>query len=233
MSADRITVATFNVHHGRGRDGRVDLGRSAAVISEMAPDLIALQELDVNMDRSGHVDQPSALGELIGMTVHFFPALTFGGGEYGIGLAARDELRCNFEELPRLGDEERRIVIVARWRDLNVVTTHLARSDDARAGQTKALAAMASDLLGPTIVLGDLNQPARHLGPLEAAGFSVARPSAPLTWWLRPHPKVDHILVGDGLRSRRARLWPTKASDHSALVADVIRARGVRELVDA
>lgn len=229
MSSERFTVATFNIHHGRGRDGAVDLSRTAAVISEMAPDLIALQELDVNLDRSARTDQPRVLGELIGMEIHFFPSLTFGGGEYGIGLAARDDMSCTFEALPRARDEEQRIVIVARWNDINVVATHLSRSAEARYTQTEFLASLGTGLEGPTIVAGDMNQAARDLHALSAAGFSVARPQVPLKWWLRPTPRVDHILLRGGLKTTRSRLVPTRVSDHSALVAEVIRAGGVRE----
>lgn len=223
MTSEPGTVATFNVHHGRGRDGHVDLGRTAAVISGMAPDLLALQELDVGMHRSGGIDQPSVLGELIGMTIHFFSTLTSARGDYGIGLAARDRLECTFEKLPGFDDHEPRIAIVARWRDIDVVATHLSRSDQARTLQTKALAVLAHDLPGPTIVMGDLNQPERDLEPLTVTGLSAARPRVPLGWWLRPHPRVDHILVSSGLAASRARLVPTRASDHSALVADVTR----------
>ena len=230
MSSGLFTVATFNIHHGRGREGVVDLSRTAAVIAGMAPDLIAVQELDVNLERSGRTDQARALGELIGMEIQFFPTLAFGGGEYGIGLAARDEMSCTFEALPRARDEEPRIAIVGRWNDVNVVATHLSRSAEARYAQTEFLAALGTRLEGPTIVLGDMNQPARDLHAFSATGFSVANPHVPLKWWLRPTSRVDHILVRDGLEMSRARLVPTKASDHSALVADVVRAGGVREL---
>ena len=229
MSSGRFTVATFNIHHGRGRDGVVDLARTVAVISEITPDLIALQELDVNLERSGRTDQARVIGELIGMEIHFFPTLTFGGGQYGIGIAARHEIGCTVEELPRVRGEEPRVAIVARWNDINVVATHLARSAEARYAQTEFLAALGTRFEGPTIVLGDMNQPARDLHAFTATGFSVASPRVPLKWWLRPHLRVDHILVRDGLETMRARLVPTRASDHSALVADVIRAGGVRE----
>lgn len=230
MDPSRARVATFNIHHGRGRDGRVDLQRTAAVIAEMDPDLIALQELDVYMDRSGRVDQPSELAEMIGMEVHFFPTLTNDGAQYGIGLAARRDLHCNFEELPRQGMEERRIAITARWAGIDVVTAHLSREEGSRRLQMEALTAIARRFDGPTILLGDLNQPRRHLHALTGVDLVPVRPHVPLRWWTRPHPRVDHILVR-GLHARRARLVPTRASDHSGLVAEVAGPDLVREPV--
>ena len=233
MSRKALTVATFNIHHGRGRDGRVDLDRTATVIRSIRPDVIALQELDVDMERSNRIDQPRVLGEAIGMEVHFFPTLTVGDAQYGIGLAARDELWCNFEELPRVGSDERRIAVIARWRDLNVVTAHLSRMAEARALQTEALGKIAADLDGPAIVLGDLNQRGRELMSLTKLGFRRARPRTPLKWWLRPHPRVDHIFVRPPLSARRARLVPTRWSDHSAVVAEITGPDVVGELAEA
>jgi hypothetical protein len=39
-------VASYNIHHGRGMDDRVDLERIAAVLRQLNADVIALQEVD-------------------------------------------------------------------------------------------------------------------------------------------------------------------------------------------
>jgi endonuclease/exonuclease/phosphatase family metal-dependent hydrolase len=44
---------TYNVHGCVGTDGRLDVGRIAAVIGQSRPDIVALQELDVG--RQEHV----------------------------------------------------------------------------------------------------------------------------------------------------------------------------------
>ena len=52
-----LSVATWNIHKGIGRDRRRDLARTAAVIAEIAPDIMALQEADTRFfGRKGLLD---------------------------------------------------------------------------------------------------------------------------------------------------------------------------------
>ena len=50
-------ILTYNVHRCVGTDRRLDVGRVAEVIAAQAPDIVALQELDVGRARTGGVDQ--------------------------------------------------------------------------------------------------------------------------------------------------------------------------------
>jgi endonuclease/exonuclease/phosphatase family metal-dependent hydrolase len=49
----RLRVMSYNIHHGEGVDGKVDLPRLAGVIRAEAPDIVALQEVDQKTDRTG------------------------------------------------------------------------------------------------------------------------------------------------------------------------------------
>src|SRR5262245_14459564 len=40
-----IRVATYNIHRGRGLDGRTRIGRIAAVLASIDADIVALQEV--------------------------------------------------------------------------------------------------------------------------------------------------------------------------------------------
>lgn len=48
-----LRVLSYNIHHGRGTDGAIDLPRLARVIRSADPDLVALQEVDEQTTRSG------------------------------------------------------------------------------------------------------------------------------------------------------------------------------------
>ena len=48
-----IRVLSYNIHHGEGVDGVLDLARIGGVIKSVKPDLVALQEVDRNASRSG------------------------------------------------------------------------------------------------------------------------------------------------------------------------------------
>jgi len=67
-----LRVASFNIHHGVGLDGVLDLDRTAAVIRATAAEVVGLQEVDRHLSvRSGWVDQARALAERLGMHVAF------------------------------------------------------------------------------------------------------------------------------------------------------------------
>src|SRR5690606_40244932 len=53
-----VKVLTYNIAHGVGHDGRLDLDRIAGVIRRSGADVVALQEADKHWDaRSDFVDQ--------------------------------------------------------------------------------------------------------------------------------------------------------------------------------
>jgi endonuclease/exonuclease/phosphatase family metal-dependent hydrolase len=145
-----LRVATWNVRTCLTREGdRVDLDLTAAVLRSLDADLVALQEIDRDQERSGHVDQARALGEALGMAWRFAPALLGpaepprrwrppepdgdpGGPAYGDALLSRVELEAvetfvlPFPE----GHGEPRVALVAQVRagvlSLSVASTHLS-----------------------------------------------------------------------------------------------------------
>ena len=70
----QLQVMSYNVRHCAGMDLEVDYDRTAAVIVEQQPDVVALQELDSMTGRSGQCYQ---LGELASRT-SYYPFLTIG-----------------------------------------------------------------------------------------------------------------------------------------------------------
>jgi endonuclease/exonuclease/phosphatase family metal-dependent hydrolase len=217
-----LRVATFNIHHGEGKDGVVDIQRTADFIKGLEADLIALQEVDVDARRSKRVDQAAVLADLLGMHLYFAPAMKLDQGEYGIALAAREEFRSAAQPLPRVGKEEPRSAIIASWRTIGVIATHLSRDSTARELQTEELGAIAGRLGTPCVVLGDLNQRRVHLKPLTGVGFSAAKPRQGLKS-LGSRGGLDHILVSPGLTVTSAAEHPTVVSDHPAIVAELTR----------
>nr|MCS5617336.1 endonuclease/exonuclease/phosphatase family protein [Pirellulales bacterium] len=89
--ADRPTlrVVSFNIRHGVGMDGRLDLDRTAAVLRRLESDLVAIQEVDENCRRSGGVDQAAALGKALGMEHRFGEFMDHDGGRYGLAVLSR------------------------------------------------------------------------------------------------------------------------------------------------
>ncbi len=84
-----IRVATYNIKHGRGMDGVLDLERTLATLKSLNADVIALQEVDDQARRSGGVDQASWLAEQLGMQAAFGAFMDFQGGRYGLAILSR------------------------------------------------------------------------------------------------------------------------------------------------
>lgn len=165
--SDRLRVVTWNIHHGEGTDGKVDLPRIAAVIRDLNPDIVALQEVDRGVRRTDGVDQPAELARLTGMRVIFERNIEYQGGDYGNAVLSRlPVIRWKNHPLPQLRPHEQRgaLEVEVRWPgngsdgSLRFLATHFDyRPDDkeriASAGMLKELVAP----WGTTILAGDLN----------------------------------------------------------------------------
>ena len=100
-----MRIATFNILHGRTVGDGVDLTRLRTCIREIDPDVLALQEVDLEQERSGRADLTAVAAEAMGAVTHRFVAAIAGtpgatwmaatGGEqpgtsaYGIALLSR------------------------------------------------------------------------------------------------------------------------------------------------
>ena len=219
-----VTLATFNIHHGRGLDDEVDLERTARVIRETGAELVALQELDRHNPRSGNVDQPAELARLTGLHVSFHPTMRRGANEYGLAVASKKPIVTSFQPLPRRADEEARGLIMGRLEDRGIIfiATHLSTAWLARRKQTQLLTTQARDLEPPAIVMGDLNQGRIGLWPLIRAGFDAGRriehtlTRRSLRW------QIDFVMVGPPATLAATHTITTDASDHVPLVAEVV-----------
>lgn len=219
-----VRVLTYNVRHCRGVDGRVDLRRTAGVISSAAPDVAGLQELDACLERSGTVDQPLELGRSTGLRIGFCSALSLAGGRYGIGIGSREGAEARCLALPRWADEEPRVAAWLPYAGMTFLTAHLSLEGPARRSQMDFLATIAAGLDPPVVVLGDLNTGRRGLAPLLAAGFKPGRRHLTHSSTF-PRHQIDWVLAGPGARITSSWTLRTAASDHRPLVAVVERER--------
>ncbi len=82
-----LTVMSWNIHHGEGSDGRLDLPRIAELIRDSGADLVGLQEVDAGYgDRSDWAHQLNELATMTGLR-----------GVYGANLVLPTEPRPGHE----------------------------------------------------------------------------------------------------------------------------------------
>ena len=206
-SPPTLRVLSYNIHHGRGTDGTIDLPRLARVIRSADPDLVALQEVDERTTRSGGVDEAAELARLTGLGMVFGPQIDYLGGRYGQAILSRFPLGpATVHELPAVGgDRERRIAVAADVEHphgrITFVGTHLHhRSGEARAAQARAIVAAFAGV-EPCILVGDFNavpgsEPLAILGgawrQVAAAADGTPKPTFPAG---HPTRALDHVFV--------------------------------------
>ncbi len=167
-------ILTYNVHRCVGMDGKLDVARTAKVIAQARPDIVALQELDVGRARTGGVDQAHAIAEALGMSFHFHPAFTVAEEQYGDAILTTLPLRLvKAGALPNShavrGLEPRGalwVKIEVEGGELDVINTHLGLVPHEQRAQAAALLSDQwmdhPDCTDPAILLGDFNATPRH-----------------------------------------------------------------------
>jgi endonuclease/exonuclease/phosphatase family metal-dependent hydrolase len=236
-------IVTYNIHRCIGMDRKLDVGRVAATIGALEPDIVALQEVDVGRVRSNGVDQAYEIADRLKMTSHFNAAVRVEEEQYGDAiLTCYPERLIKAGPLPGLNPRMRLEPRGALWIEVDIhgapvqiINTHLGLV--AREQQQQALALASHDWLrsdhykAPAILLGDFNATmASVVYRTLTARLKDARRLSPHrlpsgTFPSRfPFLRLDHIFVSDDVRvtSLDAPYDATTriASDHLPLVMD-------------
>ena len=179
-------VVTYNIHHARGMDDSVSVDRIARVLRSLDADLVALQEVDERVTRSGGVDQAARLGELLGMHHAFGSFMDYQGGRYGLAILSRCEIADT--DVIRLKEgNEPRVALAVRVRTLDGQSLTFASvhfdwvgDDSFRFEQASEVAEYLDEVSGRYIVAGDFNdQPgSRTLALFRARAREAAKPAA-------------------------------------------------------
>jgi len=245
-----VRVVTYNIQHGVGMDGVLDLERVAAVLASVEPDIVALNEVDKGIPRSLRVDQARYLAERLGMEYAFGPNLRYFGGDYGNAVLSRFPIQDSRNvALKARGREPRgllHVTVDAGGVSLHVLTTHLEVRDPAvRDAQVREIAGYTGEIDGPVILMGDFNSAA---GPRDPAGMLF--PKMQDAWVLErlyfgpdanvrdgwpqdggfthssrsPGRRIDYVFVSGEVRPLgpgSVRTVPSLASDHLPVVAEL------------
>lgn len=232
----RITVLTYNIHHGRGHDGEVDLERIAKVIRQQKPDFVALQEVDNRTNRTGRVDQTAELARLSKMHGYFFKQIDFDGGEYGQAILSRFEAgELAQQMLPGTPEREQRLLGRARFEiaghSLWLATTHLHHANARiREQQVEAINADVAQIATtdvPVILCGDFNAvPASRALTLISRAWKNSTGGQPIPTFpaTKPARQIDYIFLRPAAALRVIAVKGVAeevASDHSPLLVEL------------
>lgn len=232
----RIAVLSYNIHHGEGTDGKLELERIAAIIRAADADLVALQEVDRFTRRSGLVNQAQELACRTGMQYFFGRTIDYQGGMYGNAVLAR---------LPVNGFANRALPFTPGREPRGVIQLHVysgpsetdntifrffaTHLDVSEADRLKAVPALleftAEEPDMPSLLAGDLNAlpdsaPVKLLAEAwQVAGAGEHLPTYPSS---APARQIDYILYRPASRWRVLEvkvLEEALASDHRPILA--------------
>lgn len=232
-----LRVATYNIHRARGLDRRTRPSRIAAVLAEIAPDVVALQEvIGPGLESSGHLEE---IGAELGMGWVMAPARELRRHQFGNAVLSRFPIREHAQHdlswktcEPRCG--QRVAVDVGGRNLLQIYNVHLGTALLERRYQAPRLAGWVHDrrVSTPKLVLGDFNEWSRRgtvagiledrLQSVDLYGHLRRRRTYPGFF---PLVHLDHIYFDGDIAIRKVSLPRSRlaliASDHLPLVADI------------
>jgi len=238
-AARRARVLTYNVHGFIGTDSVFDPERVVRVIESGAPDLVALQEVELGRNGADRAALFDWLGARLGMRCHFTATRHgFRGGEFGNAVLSRHAFELVSEAtLPRRGGEPRAVQwlkVRAPGRDFHLMNVHLSPWLWERRSQVRALLGTewlirAGSAL-PLVVCGDFN-----MSPVTPVYRQLARTmldaqrakGAATPTWPSGFPllRIDHLFVSRDLGVISCRVlsggFAHRASDHLPILAEL------------
>lgn len=223
-----LRVMSYNIRDGRGMDDRTDYQRTAGVINQAAPDVVAVQEVDSVTNRSGRTDVLRVLAGLTQMYPVYAPAIPYDGGKYGIGILSKEKpLSVRRVALP--GREEARTFVMAEFPGYVYCATHLSLTPADQLLSLPIIREEVNRYNKPVLIAGDLNADPRSefirkLGEDFVILTDTALPTFPAD---SPDTCLDYIALykkGDmPLTLVRNGVIPAPVeSDHRPVFADIV-----------
>lgn len=151
----QVRIMSYNVRHCAGMDWVVNYDRTANVIAENQPDVVALQELDSMTGRSGRKYQIEELAKRTNYFPVYGKAIDYDGGGYGVGVLTKEK-PLSIKRIPLPG-EEPRMLLVVELKDYVIACTHLDLEESERLASAPLIINEAQLWKKPFILTGDWN----------------------------------------------------------------------------
>jgi endonuclease/exonuclease/phosphatase family metal-dependent hydrolase len=234
-TGDTLRVMTYNIHHcnppTKETTGEIEVDAIVNVIKYQNPDVLALQEVDVNTKRSGNIDQAGIIASKTGMHVYFGKAINYDGGAYGVAILSKfpltDTRTIPLPETSNPASEDRvvatAVISFRNGKTLTIGSTHFDVTN--AANRDEQAAALNSITASPLLIAGDLN-----CTP-ESSSFKLLRPkftssctacgfTIPVN---NPNRVIDHIIFSPAFEVKSSKVInETYPSDHLPVVAEII-----------
>lgn len=244
-----IRVMTYNIRVGvgGGKDrlpSEEGLKKVARIIKKHKPDILMLQEVDINVARTQFVDQAQWIMHHLGFPqAAFAPAIQEGTSSYGVAIFSRFPNPMNATKFnlfkpdyPNRPDyfSEQRVLLKATQEikgiPFTLLCTHLGLTSNQRVEQVNDIMRHTEDITTPIIFGGDFNSESisKEMRPLKARFYDVfdgmrvdIKQRLTFPAGLTPGQALDTIYATADLKviSAKVILDKTLASDHNPVIA--------------
>ena len=236
-AASSLRVMAYNIHHANppSRPDFIDIEAIANTIKAQNPDLVALQEVDVNTERSGKFNQAEEIAKRLGMHYYFGKAIDHQGGDYGVAILSKFPLsETQVHRLPSKPETkgEPRVLATAKIKLPNGTlirfgSTHLdaQKAPVNRQLQIDEMARIATAEELPFIIAGDFNATPDSdvIAALDRVFTRTCQNCAPTIPVNNPNKTIDFIAfkapAGKFSVSSNQVIDEKYASDHLPVVA--------------
>lgn len=240
-----LKVITFNIAHGKGMDGIVDIERQANLINSYKPDIVFLQEIDMYTKRAGDRNQIREFSKKVYLPYCSMETnITLEDGYYGDGIISRFPIAFSTNYLMPLTDlnhEQRGILcnrIALGTAKINLFSVHLSTYEDERILASKELMRIIRKIDKDEIIIigGDFNVGVTRLGKgkytyekrEDYEEYKILRKELQKientedTWFSKlGQGCIDTIFYSKNIRLRKFETIATNGiSDHEAIYAE-------------
>lgn len=240
----KIKVITFNMCHGEGVDGVIDIKRQAEFLNKYNPDILMLQELDMYTLRVNKQFQLEKMSEYTGLTYKSMcSTIRYKEGFYGIGTLNKYpiESAVNFPMMSLHPENERRGILFNKVRIgekvVNIFNLHFATAEEERLLAAKELMTIIKTIPKNEIIFvgGDFNVGITKIGKhqynfekkesykeYDEIGKRLSKlPNTEPTWFSKTAIAcIDTIFYSNNVELIDYKTLPSEISDHHAILAE-------------
>lgn len=231
-----LKIMSYNIHIGvpPSKPGTTDIDAIVKAIKDQNPDIVALQEVDVNTLRTGKINEAAVIAEKLKMNFFFAKAIDHDGGDYGIAILSRYPLsETKIHRLTTVEGTkgEPRVMATAKitlknGQSIRFACTHLDALSTSvnREKQIAEINAIASSETLPFIIAGDFNdQPQSSvIKKLDESFTRTCQSCTPTFPVVNPRITIDFIAYKPSSKFKtlsHSVIQEHYASDHLPVVA--------------
>ncbi len=235
-SQNDLKLMSYNIRNAKGMDNVRNVQRIVNVINNEAPDVVAVQELDSITTRSNQTFVLAEVAERTQMHASYAPAIDFQGGKYGIGILSKDK-PLDIQTYPLPGREEKRMLMVAEFKDYFFACTHLSLTEEDRLTSLEIIKNSVKSNQKPFFLAGDLNDTpnSKFIQALQEDFLILTNTKKPTYPAPEPKETIDYIAAWKGNTDNFANLSAQVveeplASDHRPLTVQLRMSMKASEL---